>query len=212
MVSSATATSTSAISSFSNILAPTTTSAPLIVLVTSPLTTYTSYTTSTFVSDGTTYKQSQGVLVIVTNSAEFSSLSAAGALQTTASSGTARTVSQTVKGMYQWQEMAFRTKGTNPTSSDQLQFCNSFSFHSCISRCVNWCRCWRWYWHRWHHPDTRPYWLNYLVPAATAANAPRKTASGRRSGSEATTRRHIHSMEGKYSYIQTRTLSSTRGT
>ena len=63
------------------------------------LTTYTSYQTSTFVSDGTTYLDSQGVPVVVSNFAESSSLSTAGAFQTTASSSSALTGSQTVKGM-----------------------------------------------------------------------------------------------------------------
>jgi hypothetical protein len=78
------------------------------ITVDSVLTTYTSYTTTTFVSAGTTYKESQGVPVVVTDSAEFSSLSAAGVFQTAASSSaissgfskTALTGSQTVRGMW----------------------------------------------------------------------------------------------------------------
>jgi hypothetical protein len=54
----------------------------------SALTTYTSYSTSTFVSAGTTYKASQGVPVIVSNSAQFSSLSTAGAFNTQLPSST----------------------------------------------------------------------------------------------------------------------------
>ena len=69
-------------SSFPNIGRPTTISAGSIITAASPLTTYTSFTTSTFVSDGTTYHRSQGALVVVSNSAQFSSLSAAGAFNT----------------------------------------------------------------------------------------------------------------------------------
>jgi hypothetical protein len=72
---------------FSTIHAPISTSS-VAVTAASPLTTYTSYTTSTFVSGGTTYKQSQGALQIVSNSAELASLSAAGAFNTQASSTT----------------------------------------------------------------------------------------------------------------------------
>jgi hypothetical protein len=68
----------------------TTTSLPAPATVTqdSALTTYTSYTTTTYVSAGTTYKASQGNPVIVSNSAEFASLSAAGAFNTQSSSST----------------------------------------------------------------------------------------------------------------------------
>lgn len=85
---SATATpSPDGIAGFSTIHAPTLTSS-VAVTAASPLTTYTSYTTSTFVSGGTTYKQSQGALQIVSNSAELASLSAAGAFNTQASGTT----------------------------------------------------------------------------------------------------------------------------
>ena len=54
-----------------------------VITAASPLTTYTSFsTTSTFISDGTTYYQPQGTLIIVSNSAQFSSLSADGAFNT----------------------------------------------------------------------------------------------------------------------------------
>jgi len=138
-----------------------------IVPAFSPLTTYTSYMTTTFVSDGITYLESQGVPVVVTNVAELSSLSAAGAFHTSASSSSALTGSQTVKGMSQGQEMVLRIKGANLTTSDPLQNCNSVSFHSSISRRVNWGRCRRRYWHLWNHPDTWPHWRSHLVPAAT---------------------------------------------
>jgi hypothetical protein len=67
------------------IFASSTSAAPTILTADSALTTYTSYSTSTFVSAGITYKQSQGVPVVVSNSAEFTSLSAAGAFNTEAS-------------------------------------------------------------------------------------------------------------------------------
>jgi hypothetical protein len=79
-------------------LSSTTTTAPESIATVTALTTYTSYTISTFVSSGTTYTQSEGHPVIVTDSAEFSSLSAAGAFQTASSSSTASTSSQTVRG------------------------------------------------------------------------------------------------------------------
>jgi hypothetical protein len=107
MTSNSATTSTDSLASFSNIFASTAT----------PLTTYTSYITTTFVSGGTTYKQSQGVPVIVSNSAELASLSAAGAFQSAASSSTAPTGSQTVTGMYPWQEMSFRPEKSGSNSS-----------------------------------------------------------------------------------------------
>jgi hypothetical protein len=69
-------------SSLSNIARPTVTFTGSIITAASPLTTYTSFSTSNFVSDGTTYQQLQGVPVVVSNSAQFSSLSAAGAFNT----------------------------------------------------------------------------------------------------------------------------------
>jgi hypothetical protein len=87
IISATTTLSPDGIAGFSTIHAPTSTSL-VAVTAASPLTTYTSYTTSTFVSGGTTYKQSQGALQIVSNSAELASLSAAGAFNTQASSTT----------------------------------------------------------------------------------------------------------------------------
>lgn len=74
--------SSNILSSLPTIARPTSTSAGSIITVASPLTTYTSFSTSTFVSDGTTYYQLEGAPVVVSNSAQFSSLSAAGAFNT----------------------------------------------------------------------------------------------------------------------------------
>jgi hypothetical protein len=63
-----------------------TVSAPTSIVAATPLTTYTSFSTFASVSDGTTYIGGQPSLVIVTNSAQLASLSAAGAFNTASTS------------------------------------------------------------------------------------------------------------------------------
>jgi hypothetical protein len=163
-------------------LSSTTTTAPESIATVTALTTYTSYTISTFVSSGTTYTQSEGHPVIVTDSAEFSSLSAAGAFQTASSSSTASTSSQTVRG----KKGTKRPPGSKPLIRLQAT-CKRWPFHCCISGHTHWSRCWCRHWHRRRHPATWPHCRNRLVLAAMAPNASRKTASRTRNGSEATT-------------------------
>jgi hypothetical protein len=78
--------SLSGIPSFSNIAPPTETAAGTSIITASPLTTYTSFRTTTVISGGTTYRQSIGNPVVVANSAELASLSAAGAFNTASTS------------------------------------------------------------------------------------------------------------------------------
>ena len=92
--------STSIATTSGNRIAFTSSSSVLPLTAASALTPYTSFTTSTFVSDGTIYKASAGIPVIVTNLLEFLSLSAAGAFNTDgSSSSTVRRSSPTVTDM-----------------------------------------------------------------------------------------------------------------
>ena len=108
------------ISSFSNIAAPTVTSAGTIIIAASPLTTYTSYSTTTFVSGGTTYWKSQGIPVVITNSAQLSSLSAVGAFNTASTGVTSGgAVSATGSGTASAAATTTSTASTHKSSSSK---------------------------------------------------------------------------------------------
>jgi hypothetical protein len=138
----------------------------------SALTTYTSYSTSTFVSGGTTYKLSTGVPVIVTNSAELSTLSAAGAFQTaTPSSEVAGGSIKTVTGIWVPGKRPFEIMKVHLASSFQRLSSNIIVCFKYFHSSWRGCRCG--HWHSRRRLDPRPHRRDRLV--LTATEAPKDT-------------------------------------
>jgi hypothetical protein len=140
--------------------------------IASALATYTSYSTSTFVSGGTTYKLSTGVPVIVTNSAELSTLSAAGAFQTaTPSSEVAGGSIKTVTGIWVPGKRSFEIMKVHLASSFQRLSSNIIVCFKYFHSSWRGCRCG--HRHSRRRLDPRPHRRDRLV--LTATEAPKDT-------------------------------------